>query len=124
MCGGSGHKAKLKGTPLETGRSALNPDWVEWLMGWPIGYTAVEPLARDATGWRQRRAWRRANQGFCWWSTDPANEPEAGVTRVASQILFRIQRLKCLGNGQVPLVAAVAWLTLASLLENPSGKGK
>lgn len=25
----------------------LNPDWVEWLMGWPIGWTACEPLATD-----------------------------------------------------------------------------
>jgi hypothetical protein len=23
----------------------LNPDWVEWLMGWPIGHTALKPLA-------------------------------------------------------------------------------
>ena len=23
----------------------LNPDWVEWLMGWPIGQTALKPLA-------------------------------------------------------------------------------
>jgi len=22
----------------------LNPDWVEWLMGWPIGHTALKPL--------------------------------------------------------------------------------
>ena len=22
----------------------LNPEWVEWLMGWPIGHTALEPL--------------------------------------------------------------------------------
>lgn len=22
----------------------LNPPWVEWLMGWPIGWTALEPL--------------------------------------------------------------------------------
>lgn len=25
----------------------LNPNWVEWLMGWPIGWTASEPLAMD-----------------------------------------------------------------------------
>ena len=25
----------------------LNPEWVEWLMGWPIGHTALEPLATD-----------------------------------------------------------------------------
>ena len=23
----------------------LNPDWVEWLIGWPIGFTALSPLA-------------------------------------------------------------------------------
>ena len=22
----------------------LNPDWVEWLMGWPIGFTDLKPL--------------------------------------------------------------------------------
>ena len=25
-------------------RGQLNPDWVEWLMGWPIGWTALKPL--------------------------------------------------------------------------------
>ena len=25
----------------------LNPDWVEWLMGWPIGWTELRPLAMD-----------------------------------------------------------------------------
>jgi hypothetical protein len=25
----------------------LNPDWTEWLMGWPIGHTASAPLATD-----------------------------------------------------------------------------
>jgi hypothetical protein len=26
---------------------ALNPDWTEWLMGWPIGFTASDALATD-----------------------------------------------------------------------------
>ncbi len=26
---------------------ALNPDWVEWLMGWPIGWTDLKPLEMD-----------------------------------------------------------------------------
>ena len=26
---------------------SLNPDWVEWLMGWPIGWTDCAPLAMD-----------------------------------------------------------------------------
>lgn len=25
----------------------LNPDWVEWLMGWPIGWTGLKPLEMD-----------------------------------------------------------------------------
>jgi len=25
----------------------LNPTWVEWLMGWPLGWTALEPLGMD-----------------------------------------------------------------------------
>lgn len=25
----------------------LNPPWVEWLMGWPVGWTALEPLVTD-----------------------------------------------------------------------------
>ncbi len=25
----------------------LNPDWEEWFMGWPVGWTDAEPLARD-----------------------------------------------------------------------------
>lgn len=25
----------------------LNPTWVEWLMGWPVGWTDLKPLAMD-----------------------------------------------------------------------------
>ncbi len=33
----------------------LNPDWVEWLMGWPIGWTALQPLATDKfREWQQQ----------------------------------------------------------------------
>lgn len=32
----------LSSEPLNTG--TLNPDWEEWLMGWPIGWTALKPL--------------------------------------------------------------------------------
>lgn len=35
-------------------RGRLNPEWVEWLMGWPIGHTGLEPLATD----RCREWWR------------------------------------------------------------------
>lgn len=33
----------------------LNPDWEEWLMGWPIGWSALEPLATvKYHEWRQQ----------------------------------------------------------------------
>lgn len=33
----------------------LNPDWVEWLMGWPIGWTDLRPLAMDKfREWQQQ----------------------------------------------------------------------
>jgi hypothetical protein len=25
----------------------LNPTWVEWLMGWPLGWTDLKPLVMD-----------------------------------------------------------------------------
>lgn len=37
----------------------LNPDWVEWLMGWPIGFSALEPLVTD-----RFQQWRRSH-GDC-----------------------------------------------------------
>ena len=38
-------------TPLKR----LNPDWVEWLIGWPIGHTGLKPLATDKfREWQQQ----------------------------------------------------------------------
>ena len=37
----------------------LNPDWVEWLMGWPIGQTALKPLE---TG--RYREWQQQHSIF------------------------------------------------------------
>jgi len=41
-----------------------------------------------------------------WWAT----EPQLG--RVAHGVAHRVDRLRCIGNGQVPAVAALAWETL------------
>jgi hypothetical protein len=44
--GGSGARAQLRKmvTPQEL-NGPLNPVWVEWLMGWPLGWTDLKPLA-------------------------------------------------------------------------------
>ncbi len=39
----NGHSPQLP----ETVGGMLNPDWVEWLMGWPIGWTDLKPLGMD-----------------------------------------------------------------------------
>ena len=37
-----------RGKPLsEQIGGSLNPTWVEWLMGWPLGWTDLKPLATD-----------------------------------------------------------------------------
>jgi len=41
-----------------------------------------------------------------WWSTEP------DVDRVADGVASRMDRLRCIGNGQVPAVAALAWRIL------------
>ncbi|CAI8898511.1 conserved hypothetical protein [Pseudomonas sp. IT-232MI5] len=37
----------------------LNPEWVEWLMGWPIGWTELKPLAMD-----KFREWQQQHSPF------------------------------------------------------------
>ena len=73
MCGGTGSFQQLKS--LETqgiisseerrqmtagSGGQLNPTWVEWLMGWPLEWTALKPLA---TG--KFLQWRQLRSGFC-----------------------------------------------------------
>jgi len=36
----------------------LNPEWVEWLMGWPIGWSGLAPLEMD-----RFQEWRRSHGG-------------------------------------------------------------
>ena len=79
----------------ETAGGQLNPDWVEWLMGWPIGWTALDSAIEITS---------------LDWSADPADTGE--VDRVATGIKNRNQRLQAIGNGQVPLCFAIAWIVL------------
>ncbi|MND77963.1 hypothetical protein D3C80_696670 [compost metagenome] len=42
---------------LDTITGPLNPEWVEWLMGWPIGWTELKPLAMDKfREWQQQHS--------------------------------------------------------------------
>ena len=49
-------KTHNPGTTLPTAIGGqLNPTWVEWLMGWPLGWTDLKPLGMD----KFRRWWRQ-----------------------------------------------------------------
>lgn len=63
---------------------ALNPDWVEWLMGFPTGWT--DTGVSDITPERVTG----------WWDAEPP------IPRVATGVQNRVGRLKCLGNAVVP----------------------
>ena len=141
LCGGTGNFEQIQALNIPNNEKKsmasgkqLNPDWVEWLMGWPIGWTSLEPITE-----------------MVWldWETDPADmkkpkmigtiratqavrskafrvgrlpspeeyvlEKQNGsgpIPRVATNIKDRVARLKAIGNGQVPQCAATAWKLL------------
>jgi DNA (cytosine-5)-methyltransferase 1 len=49
------------------------------------------------------------NSSSAWWGQDPAETPKSNVGRMANGVAARVDRLRCIGNGQVPAVAALAW---------------
>jgi hypothetical protein len=67
MCGGTGNWEQLKKkTSIEEARlmgagngGQLNPPWVEWLMGWPVGWTDLKPLETD-----KFQSWQQQHGGF------------------------------------------------------------
>ncbi len=79
----------------------LNPDWVEWLMGWPIGWTDVD--FRNADGGQCVMPWLDL-------SDDPADWPTPLMQRITTRKTHRAHRIETLGNGQVPLCATVAFI--------------
>jgi hypothetical protein len=55
-----GNDPRIRGTtPEEWARGTLNPTWVEWLMGWPLGWTDSKPLATD-----KFRQWQHMHFNF------------------------------------------------------------
>jgi len=78
----------------------LNPEWVEWLMGWPIGWTSLGDLPCGSL-----KKWKEKTIRESWWSKEPS-EVSRLVVNMDNNI--RVSRLKALGNGQVPLTASTA----------------
>jgi len=192
MCGGSGAWAQLKAnTTIEEARAMgagnggkLNPNWVEWLMNWPIKWSDLNGFnKKEFQRWQEASATAIQSAGALrtmWWDSDPSQTPlgqqhikqsekqhsnslsemsrsitrksemegsfqgsdlsvlrddihiqktkgenlQSGmweqtcmdeaqiVPRVDNDVIARVDRLKAIGNGQVPLCAATAWRIL------------
>jgi hypothetical protein len=121
----------------------LNPSWVSWLQGWPIGWTSLEPLTDltwlswevdPADGERPEsvtdgRGYMTPKSGQCGMTAKTSGRPiemathlttqthclgpgTGPIPRVAVGVKDRVNRLKALGNGQVPQCAAEAFRML------------
>jgi DNA (cytosine-5)-methyltransferase 1 len=77
---------------------ALNPAWVEWLMGFPIGWTDLSNVAKNVEYYLSQvidglPEWLCAER---WWGQEPS------IPRVSKRVKKRVSRLKALGNAVVP----------------------
>ena len=91
---------------LEPGQQGkLSPDWVEYLMGWPCGWTSLDPLPEGTM-----EAWETSVKAGTYWDADPADTGE--VPRLTEKKENRASRLKAIGNGQVPAQVLLAWEVL------------
>jgi len=80
----------------------LNPDWVDALMGFPVGWSDVECAKPEARDYRTR--W----QDGTW---------EDGLPRLTKRKDLRRQRLMALGNGVVPQCAETIGMAILSRVE-------
>ena len=76
------------------GEGTLAPRWVTWLMGLPIGWVSLDPLPQE-----EYETWLHEMLSDTWW------EEERGLPRVGPSQPNRVDQLKALGNGIVPLAA-------------------
>lgn len=113
LCGGTGAWNAIHANPalspdekraMTSTRGQLNPDWVEWLMGWPVGWTDPEC----------GRPWP-----FLPLGADPADLPPTMpgyVPRTTTRRKHRPARIRAIGNGQVPQCASAAFRMGLALL--------
>ena len=71
-----------------------------------LGNTEISRLSSCFKRQGQGQSWRASIGSAQWWKTEPP------LDRVADGLADRVDRLKAIGNGQVPLCAATAWTIL------------
>lgn len=118
----------------EPAGGSLNPDWVEWLMGLPIGWTDIEAEPVEHPGWDddpaemwptpsagdggEPRTDRYIELGYQIHTSTAArlnNGEDKLIPRLTTRKDNRANRLKACGNGVVPQQAALALRLLLGL---------
>ena len=97
----------------------LQPQGAEQNIGRWLGNGGTS--VANANGSGLKKQWRALADGAehetaeCggWWSAEP------DVGRVAHGVAARVDRLRCIGNGQVPAVVRLAWETLTQDFYQP-----
>jgi len=79
-----------------------------------LGNTKSTRFSPCELGQRKIESWRTSSWNSQWWAFEP------NVDRVADGMAARVDRLKAIGNGQVPLCAATAWNILKGRIDDKS----
>lgn len=77
-----------------------------------LGSSALSDAKCDGLEKSQNKQSRQQIEQGNWWSIEP------GLGRVADGVAHRVDRLRAIGNGQVPAVVRSAWERLAAQIEN------
>jgi DNA (cytosine-5)-methyltransferase 1 len=80
--------------------------------GEDVGDSKISGLSSCFEGQGERKSWGAGIGSAQWWQVEPP------LDRVADGMADRVDRLKAIGNGQVPLCAATAWNILNERLAN------
>lgn len=81
---------------------------------WAFGSERVDAVCSDVQNTKRKRLEKQRDNGISERSPDNASnaswwEVEPRLDRVVNGMAHRVDRVKALGNGQVPVVAATAW---------------
>lgn len=97
--------------PLLEGGRKINPAWAEWYMGWPPGWTDLDPCSPKGVAW-----WRSLVADGAWW-TDEVERAALPRTLPSLDVPNLNARIHALGNGQIPLACSAAFIGLEERLQ-------
>lgn len=113
---GSEHYPTMWQSPGHPEYGELNPDWEEWIMGWPIGWTSIEPMNPAAfDAWFILQSADPLTGFGRWWLQDPSELEDAAVCipktvkpKSDADDEIRKHRIAAIGNGQVSAVVCAS----------------